>query len=277
MQQHIDIFGGLGNQMFQYAFYLSKKEMGYNVIPDISLFRTDKRHLMHNGFELAKIFNLNSSVVFHSSFFSQYLIKLALKLKLRFLISNDSVSLGYRENLKFSKLYHLHGYWQSEKYFNDITDLVRKEFVFKDVDQINLTLSREMNDDSEYTSISLHIRRGDYINYNMKLLGRAYYEKAIDYIKSKVENPKFYIFSDDMSAAIKIVKGMGVTYTPISINTGIDSYKDMFLMSQCKNNIIANSSFSWWGAWLNANKKKMVIAPSWGKDFNCKDWIIIGD
>lgn len=275
MQQHIDIFGGLGNQMFQYAFYLSKKNQGCNVIPDISLFRSDKKHLMHNGFELDKIFVLNPSVDFHSSLFDQYLIKIALKLNLSFLISKDSVFWGYQEKLNASNKLHLHGYWQSEKYFADVVDRVRSEFTFKNIDKTNMALSHEMSDDSEYTSVSLHVRRGDYVNYNMKLLGKEYYEKAINYIKSKVKNPKFYIFSDDINAAIKIVESTGGVYTPITINSDADSYKDMFLMSQCKHNIIANSSFSWWGAWLNSNNKKMVIAPSWSKDFNCEDWIVL--
>jgi hypothetical protein len=275
--QYVDIYGGLGNQMFQYALYLSKKNQGYNVVPDISLFRSDKNHLMHNGFELDKLFNLNPSVVFHSSLFSQYVIKIALKLNLSFLISKDNVFWGYQEKLKNSSKLHLHGYWQSEKYFDDVAEQVRTEFVFKNIDQQNMAISQEMKDDSEYTSVSLHVRRGDYVNYNMKLLGKQYYEQSIDYIKSKVERPRFYIFSDDMKAAIDIVKMLDVAYIPISINSGADSYKDMFLMSQCKHNIIANSSFSWWGAWLNNNKDKIVVAPTWGKDFNCEKWIIINN
>ena len=273
--QHVDIYGGLGNQMFQYAFYLSKLSKGCNVIPDISLFRSDKKHLMHNGFELDRIFYLNHSVVFHSSWISQQLIKIALKFKLDFLITKDNVFWGYQESLLNSAKYHLHGYWQSEKYFIDVANNLREEFVFKNIDPKNLTIAKEMKECHDFTSVSLHVRRGDYVNYNMKLLGRDYYEKAIEYIKSKVDHPRFYIFSDDMESATEIVKKLDVAYTPVMINSGVNSYKDMFLMSQCAHNIIANSSFSWWGAWLNDNSNKIVLAPSWGKDFNCEDWVII--
>lgn len=275
--QYIDIFGGLGNQMFQYAFYLSKVNKGCEVVPDISLFRSDKKHLMHNGFELGRIFNINPSIVFHSSWISQQLIKIALKFKLNFLITKDNVFWGYQEKLLNSTKYHLHGYWQSAKYFLDVVDQVRKEFVFKNIDQKNLAIAKEMKECRDFTSISIHVRRGDYVNYNMKLLGHDYYEKAIEYVKSKVNHPRFYIFSDDMDAAIEIVKKLDVVYTPITINSGADSYKDMFLMSQCAHNIIANSSFSWWGAWLNDNSNKIVVAPSWGKDFICEEWVTINE
>ena len=270
--QHVDIFGGLGNQMFQYAFYLSLLNKGRKVIPDISLFRSDKKHLMHNGFELEKIFSLNPSVVFHSSWFSQQLIKILLKFKLEILITKDSVHFGVQEKLLNSTIFHLHGYWQSEKYFHDVADRVRTEFIFKNIDQENLAIAKEMRSSQKYTSVSLHVRRGDYIKYNMQLLGRDYYEKAIEYIKSQVERPMFYIFSDDMDVATDIVKKLNVAYTPITINSGADSYKDMYLMSQCAHNIIANSSFSWWGAWLNNNPQKIVVAPLWGKDFICDSW-----
>ena len=273
--QYIDIYGGLGNQMFQYAFYLSKANKGCKVLPDISLFRSDKNHTMHNGFELTNIFNLTPSVEFHSSVFSQTFIRVALKFKFGFLIGGDNVALGFQEQLMNSRKYHLHGYWQSDKYFQGVADKVRSEFVFKGIDQNNLAIAKEMKSSKEYTSVSLHVRRGDYIKYNMHLLGRDYYEKAIEYIKSKVDRPKFYIFSDDMDAAIDIINKFDVAYNPITINSGADSYKDMFLMSQCRHNIIANSSFSWWGAWLNGNPEKIVVAPLWGKDFICEEWITI--
>ena len=96
-------------------------------------------------------------------------------------------------------------------------------------------------------------------------------------IESKVHNPRYFIFSDDMEAAKEIAGRLGINYIPVTLNSGVDSYKDMFLMSQCKHNIIANSSFSWWGAWLNNNANKIVIAPCWAKDFNCEDWITIDE
>ena len=91
--------------------------------------------------------------------------------------------------------------------------------------------------------------------------------KAIDKINSLVENPYYYIFSDDPNEANKMAQTMAIKYKLIDHNKGKESYKDMFLMSQCKHNIIANSTFSWWGAWLNENEGKIVISPIyWDKN-----------
>ena len=110
-------------------------------------------------------------------------------------------------------------------------------------------------------SVSVHIRRGDYAECGISLLGFRYYISAISIINDKVSNPKFYFFSDDITVAKDIAEQMNVDYTIISHNQGEKSYQDMFLMSQCKYNIIANSSFSWWGAWLNTFHDKIVISP----------------
>ena len=90
-----------------------------------------------------------------------------------------------------------------------------------------------------------------------------------------MDSPYFYIFSDDATEADNIARQCSIAYTLINHNTGIDSYKDMYLMSNCKHNIIANSSFSWWGAWLNANPQKIVVSPLWGKHFHCKKWTLV--
>ena len=261
--------------MFQYAFYLAKLHKGYDVVPDISLFKGNTDPVMHNGFELKKVFNLNPSIVFHSSYFSKFFIKLAVKARLKPLVCIEKYYLGYQEQWVHSNKYHVYGYWHSERYFKNVTEIVRKEFVFKDIDKQNMNLAHEMQDDSEYTSVSIHVRRGDYFIYHLKVLDIDYYEKAVNYIQSKVRKPRFYIFSDDMQTATELAEKLGINYIPVLLNSGVDSYKDMFLMSQCKHNIIANSSFSWWGAWLNNNESKIVITPSWGRDFKCEDWVLI--
>ena len=88
-----------------------------------------------------------------------------------------------------------------------------------------------------------------------------YYEKAIVEVKKRVENPIFYIFSDDLVWSEDFVKSYGLDYRIVDHNRGKDSYKDMYLMTQCKHNIIANSSFSWWGAWLGEKKDRVVVCP----------------
>ena len=116
-----------------------------------------------------------------------------------------------------------------------------------------------------YNSVSIHVRRGDYLNgYYYETLGKicdiAYYQRAIGTIKERVDNPHFYIFSDDPDYVTENLTIENATF--VNFNRGNDSWQDMYLMSQCKHNIIANSTFSWWGAWLNNNPQKVVVAPS---------------
>ena len=139
----------------------------------------------------------------------------------------------------------------------------------QNIDKTNEELLKQileiLNEIENSNSISIHIRRGDYMspeNYNMYgcIATPTYYKKAIKVIEEKVENPTFFVFSNDMDWVKKNIQiNSRVFY--IDINSGNGSYKDMQLMSNCKHNIIANSSFSWWGAWLNENKNKIVIAP----------------
>ena len=157
------------------------------------------------------------------------------------------------------------GYWQSEKFFKDISDEIRKDFSFpKFTSEKNLEILKLIK---SYNSVSIHIRRGDYLQ-NRGFNGLApleYYQKAIEYIKNKIENPHFFIFSNDIEWCRKNLSIENSYY--IDWNRGEESYRDMQLMSLCKHNIIPNSTFSWWGAWLNKNPNKIVIAPEkWFND-----------
>ena len=160
------------------------------------------------------------------------------------------------------------GYWQSPKYFNSIETLIRKEFTFqKPLDSKNLEI---LNLIKNTISVSIHIRRTDFqiINSNdiHGFCSLEYYDEAINYIHTNVLMSKFFIFSDDINWAKENLKVPMNSYF-VSGNTGEKSYIDMQLMSNCNHNIIANSSFSWWGAWLNSNPKKIVIAPKkWFSD-----------
>ena len=161
------------------------------------------------------------------------------------------------------------GFWQSDKYFLKYESEIRKDFSFPSfTDRVNINLLSEIINSN---SVSIHIRRGDYIQMNSAieshpLCSIKYYQSAISKIKEIIEKPKFYFFSDD----IEWVKNQFFSVENaifVNHNKGKDSYKDMQLMANCKHNIIANSSFSWWGAWLNPNPKKIVIAPkNWFKD-----------
>ncbi len=263
--------GGLGNQMFEYAMALALRNGGHKVNIDTSMYEQVE---MHNGYELDRVFGIKEPVICKRGW---HLFK--LRFISRFL-SNKIISedtLVYDPTVLLSPKPYINGYWQDERYFKDIESEIRKTFQFKGVDEKNMKIADEMH---SCNSVSLHIRRGDYAAYGMTLIGKDYYQKAIEYIMKKVETPMFYIFSDDKEESMNIIANLGIKYIFIDGNNGKDSYKDMFLMSQCSHNIIANSSFSWWGAWLNSNPIKIVVAPFlWSKrrtNFHpqVKTWIL---
>jgi Glycosyl transferase family 11 len=158
---------------------------------------------------------------------------------------------------------YLMGYWQSEQYFADIANIIREDFTFKlPMSQQNAELAKQIN---QVNAVSLHIRRGDYANNpetmaTYGLCSLDYYKEAIRYIVERVNAPHFFIFSDDINWVKNNLK-IDYPYQYVDHNHGTESYNDMRLMSLCKHHIIANSSFSWWGAWLNRNPEKLVVAP----------------
>ncbi len=159
---------------------------------------------------------------------------------------------------------YLIGYWQSEKYFLDIAPVLRKDLILKK------SLSQKSNDalgQVQHTaSIAITVRRGDfvtdyYINRRHGVLPLSYYEQAADAIARRVSKPVFFVFSDDISW---VKKHMRLPYEVVYIDFNYPdrTVEDLFLISSCKHAILANSTFSWWGAWLNRNPLKIIIAPS---------------
>ena len=151
-------------------------------------------------------------------------------------------------------------------------------FSFKNIDKQNEDLVTKMHYEN---SIAIHIRRGDYL-YNpiYNVCDEEYYTKGIKYFIERFIDPVFYVFSDDPKWCGTFMESFHIQYHIIDNNQGFNSYQDMYLMTQCKHIIIANSSFSWWGAWLNDNKNRIILAPKrWfrNKEYNanCKDWEII--
>ena len=269
---NIILRGGLGNQMFQYALLLALRNKGYKVICNTSLYNITQ---MHNGYELDRVFGVNEKVQTNKGVFL-LLLRLLCKLKPNSIYTQDNGI--YNGSVINNPTLYIDGYWQDERYFNEITSLIRNVFSFKGVDERNAAIADSMN---QCNSVSLHIRRGDYAAYGMSILGEEYYYKAICEIIDRVENPIFYIFSDDTYEAERIAKKFAFHYEIMNHNHGNDSYKDMYLMSRCKYNIIANSSFSWWGAWLNEYSNKIIVAPSiWDQKHpeihpQIKDWLLI--
>jgi hypothetical protein len=158
---------------------------------------------------------------------------------------------------------YLSGYWQSEQYFADFADELRNDFTFrKPLVAENKYLAEEM---LGHNSVSIHIRRGDYVSIakNARFFESCsldYYYKGLAKISERQPDLHVYVFSDDIEWA---KQNLDIVYpiTFINHNQGENAFEDMRLMSLCKHNIIANSSFSWWGAWLNQTPEKIVIAP----------------
>jgi hypothetical protein len=172
-------------------------------------------------------------------------------------------NLKYSKNVLLKPRRYIYGWWFDERYFLEHSIEIKKLFAFCSIDEINLKLGNEI---SSCNSVSVHIRRGDYASFGMKIIGEDYYKKAINIINSRIDNPVFYVFSDDRIESKELMDKLHVNYIIVDNNVGENSYKDMYLMSKCKYNIIANSSFSWWGAWLNDNPEKIVISPEIWED-----------
>lgn len=285
--------GGLGNQMFQYALgrHLSIKNK-VALMLDASALETNDSNVTKREYGLS-VFNIEASLATKNEvdWFKKYLFK---KGKFWFwynrIIANRS-HYTWEEHFNFEPWIlglkapvYLDGFWNTEKYFKDIEDVIRKDFTLRKTlseegaDLLSLILKAE--------SVSLHVRRGDYIsdpktNTWLGVCTLEYYNQAINRMAADVRAPHFFIFSDDPAwAKENITPPFPTTYT-----SGNPEHpeEDIVLMSNCKHNIIANSTFSWWGAWLNANPQKIVIAPKqWFKtkkmdtrDIIPESWIII--
>lgn len=264
-----NIIGGLGNQMFQYAFYkylsLHKKT---NLKLDLSLFDD---YTLHNGYELEEVFGIVDEIASVDEIDrckSKY--PLLFKIENKLLSKNNIFGPKHFKENNFTiddkvfnesiDNFYIEGYFQTDKYIREIELEIRDLYRFK----TELTDKEEVL--LENNCVSIHIRGGDYLTNvkDSKLFGNIctsnYYKKAIQYIKENVQNPKFLIFTNDIRYSKKILDGE--QFQIIDWNKGKNSFRDMYLMSLCKHNIIANSSFSWWGAWLNTNSSKIVIAPN---------------
>lgn len=270
----VNINSGMGNQMFQLAFYLSLKNRFKNEVIKIdkSWYDVEK---FHNGFELCKVFNIDFpySTNQENELLGRAGYTLYDRIKRKFLPSKKSEIIESKEQLfrYNSGLYgkkgednYYRGYWQSYKYFDSISEIVKSCFIFPSfTEKENITIESYIENNRNNT-ISIHVRRGDYLNQKLlsNLCSTNYYQNAIAKIENKIKNPVYIVFSDDIQWCKENLDLSNVKF--IDWNMGDSSFRDMQLMSLCDHNIIANSSFSWWGAYLNSNEGKTVIAP--------KDW-----
>jgi Glycosyl transferase family 11. len=287
----VRITSGLGNQIFQYAFYRALKQNVPDTKMDISEFNYRKHHY---GYELEKIFNIvpnyanrkeRNALADVSKHWLSEVRRKYFKIKLNCsgeLIRENIIGHQFHPELTNAHNSYFQGFWQSEKYFINIAGQLRTELTFKQTP--NKENQSVIDEIIRCNSVSIHIRRGDYIKKRRidavgSVCTLAYYKQAIEYIKSKTESPRFFVFSDEIDW-VKDNLNIENAYF-VDINRGENSFRDMQLMSLCNHNIIANSSFSWWGAWLNSHPNKIVVAPSvWFRDTDMpdilpKNWIQI--
>ena len=251
--------GGLGNQLFQYA--AGRAVALHHKVPlklDLTIFETYK---LHNGYRLDQ-FAIQADIATDSEIVKLKGGVLMSALRKAGLVKKKSYfkekrSSYFDESVFKNNFVYLNGYWQNELYFSNIRELLLQEL--SPISSLNDLGYSCLESIKKTNSVSLHVRRGDYLNLkNVGVLDVIYYMKAVEYIRQNVEEPTFYIFSDDLDWC---KKSLGFLDDCIYVDRTETEIDDLKLMSCCQHNIIANSSFSWWGAWLNKNPKKTVIAP----------------
>lgn len=288
----VNIIGGLGNQMFQYALAVAlENKFKEQVYLDTTMFST---YNVHNGLEIKRVFDvpLREAPVKELNELTYYTRHYKLRRVFQKLLPSKKTECIEAKDYTFNDTVlslnidrYYDGYWQNWRYFNDYAEEVRKFYKFCTPLDCNNEQLLDQILETDHT-VSVHIRRGDYLKAPIYagLCGQEYYTHAITYIKQQILAPiHFLIFSDDMDWCRENIEPLfgNSKRTYVDWNRGADSYKDMQLMSKCRHNIIANSSFSWWAAWLNLHADNIIIAPKkWlNGDFKCQiqmpDWVLL--
>lgn len=286
----VRIWEGLGNQLFQYAYAksveLRRGEMVYldwnhcnNRILDERLTMRECqlknfRITLKNYDNVEKYyFFLDGSNVVHKSI--KYLAEQGVY-PYKYYEEKD---VSYKpELLNLKGNYYVQGWFQNALYFSDYEDVIRKEILPKK----KIKLDKELRGILEkQNTVAVHIRRGDYKKLN-NTLELGYYEQAVKEFNNRIEKPYFCIFSDELEWVKRNIKLDGKCFY-VNEDRRLTDYEELMVMSRCRHNIIANSTYSWWGAWLNNNKDKIVVGPkNWFLDhrvINCginimpEDWI----
>lgn len=272
----VRVHGGLGNQLFQYAFGRGvSSRLKTDLLIDRSPFLKSRYdpHVYHNKPCFA---HLNIRVQFakdsdmfgfvwlrkHRKFFDQFYDMLRLKRALLPFYYPERTFAFDPEVFSHTNTY-FDGYWQTEKYFKHRADELRAELA--PAKPLSGYAQNMLNEIKRTNAISLHVRRADYVTDPNSsvfhgICSLEYYQHAIAYITQRIPSPHFFIFSDDYEWSVENFKFLNYPFTCVR-GSEEKNYEDMHLMSRCAHHIIANSSFSWWGAWLNPRPDKIVIAP----------------
>lgn len=289
------IFGGIGNQLFCYsaARRLALVNNAELAIDNVSGFAYDykyKRDYQLSHFNIPCRFATSAERLEPMSRVRRYIKR---KLNQRYAFENrnylvqEDVNFDKRIlNLKPKGIFYMEGYWQSEKYFKDIEAIIRKDLqICPPTNEANLSMAKKIE---KYNSIAVHVRFFDIPNSEgINNTPRSYYNQAIETMKNLISDGHYFIFSDQPKAARTLVPLPDDNITLIEINNSDSmAYADLWLMTKCKHFVLANSTFSWWGAWLSEYSQKKIIAPkfeiksknrvtSWGFDgLIPEEWIL---
>jgi len=287
----VRLWGGLGNQLFQYSYALAlSTRLNTELILDVSYY--DKNKLRKPSI---LNFNLENNILTSDlnevkliRFYNLKIINKLIRLPAKCRIKMGKFTYYKETRLKYNSYSYdnvtdnsyVDGYWQSEKYFSEIKPVLLRKFylaIFKDANAYEL-----IDKFSRLESVAIHVRRGDYvsnrrISSRLKPLSVNYYKQAIENAKVALKNPMFYFFTDDPEWVLKNIEEANEDNLVSKILSSSD-IEELILMSKCKHQIIANSTFSWWSAWLNKNSGKKIWAPNIGwvnDDIKCDNWILI--
>lgn len=287
----VKLHDGLSNQMFQYAAARRLAAVHstsvridtswYDNIPVGATPRTYELHkLQITGTRASRWETIGTDGV-RSTSRHQVPVALYRKVRPRYRFVSERHFHFDPEILDLRNNVCLFGYWMSEKYFADAAEIIRREFGFRDPPSPkNEKYAQRMR---ESDSVAIHVRRADYtmdptVKANQGLCGVEYYRRALDLVRERLPDPCIFVFSDDLDWARDNLP-IGDDAEFVSHNRGATSHEDLRLMSHARHNIIANSSFSWWGAWLNDNETKLVLAPErWmhNRSFDTRDVLPAG-
>jgi len=275
------LVGGLGNQLFSYAAAkrLAKVNNAELVLDQVSGFKYDKTY--KRSYQLDH-FNISAKLATRQerlepfSKVRRYILKKNARMVdflARKYITQDKIEFDKRLlDLRFSGTVFIEGYWQSEKYFKDIAQDIKNEFRIDQPQDIKNTQIKNVIANSGI-SVALHFRDFNGLTNTTENLDPDYYTKAIKHIFDYTDDPTFVVFSDNIELAKSSLKIQSSKVVYVNHNNSDDlAFCDMYLMKSCTHTIIANSSFSWWGAWLNPNPYKIIIAPSLVKKTGVSSW-----
>ena len=237
---NMTIMGGLGNQLFQWACARNLQEKyGHYIEYDYSFYSGQAWRSLH--LDDFKNIILN-------------------KVDVNYTLGNARINDGFNYDnfirydlTQTQRKYHLYGYWQSEKYFKENEDIIRNNLDIDSDTKYYINNKYPFLDNEKV--VSIHIRRTDYVTSNgyHPVQTISYYEQALD----QLEYDKVLVFSDDIPWCKQTLKFNNMVFAEDNTNV-----QDLYIMSMCDDNVVANSSFSWWAAWLNKNVNKKIIAPS---------------